>query len=283
MDTNKKNNFSEMVGNILLNEAIENSPAGIERRKKVNLWLEEFEKKRLEFGDDFSELDKYLLSEKGKFYEKKIFASRKKNFEDAAFFQEVIKTIDGLRKEYQEHPNNIAGQNIKKDGGEEAIETSYPVTPTLTEVKSSPDEIFLPLPENFSQITYTASISKDELLSDFMILNTEKNPINDKPFMEEQDVVELLNKTFTIFGCIPTSGKYFSINLLEGQRYILPNFIHKIYTKYELQSRGNKKKYALFIKSNFELYKDDKLDSLYDIMRLQKNVLFQIYLPQKKK
>ena len=102
-----------------------------------------------------------------------------------------------------------------------------------------------------------------------MILAAEKNNINNEPYMTKQDVEELVHKNFSIFQSQP-NGKYFTINLKYNQKIRLKYFMQQFYQKFERKPQGNKMKYVNFLIHNFDLFKDDKPNTLYKNMGSKK-------------
>jgi hypothetical protein len=95
--------------------------------------------------------------------------------------------------------------------------------------------------------------------------------------MSEVDVEELVKKNFAVFNSVPT-GKYFAINLTKREKGKLRYFLQQFYLRYEGIAKA-KNKYALFLKWNFELFKNDSLQSILTNM---KNKQPKDYIPTKK-
>jgi hypothetical protein len=115
---------------------------------------------------------------------------------------------------------------------------------------------------SFRQIDCNAN--KAATLDHFMRLCTKKNEINGKPYMEESDVIELLNNNFKVFKR-PPKFQYFDINLTKRQKGKLRYFVYEFYNKYASNSR-DKILYAWFIKNNFKQFKDDT------VINIQRNM-----------
>ena len=250
----------------------------ISRQRKRNTYIDTLVEKLSPLEDDLPKINQFFDSEIKKI-KKEIFITKEKGgnqelklAEDKLDFAFKF-NIYYLKRFKDEEKVEMMNKEVETGNTNFDSKISTPENIQENEFESQP-------PNSFEQINYSALISKEELLSDFMLLSTGMNPKNNEPIMEEKEVHELLEKNFKAFGKVTTIHKYFSINLLEGQKYILPNFIFKIYHKYEKRLRGNKEKYALFIKNNFELYKDDDLESLTDIIRYQEPTKFQINLPK---
>ena len=116
-----------------------------------------------------------------------------------------------------------------------------------------------PLPAGFSQIDCSAT--KEEILSFFLILTKEKNNRNNEPFMISEDVTELVENNFKVFGESST-GRVFDINLLYRQKSTFTTFVYRFYEKYAAFDGYKKKDYANFLIWNFTNYKNDKRSSL---------------------
>jgi hypothetical protein len=129
------------------------------------------------------------------------------------------------------------------------------------DIKENEDKI-TPLPQGFMQITCKAD--KEQILDYFMILSKERNKSNMKPYMDAKDIKGLVEKNFIAFKCKPT-GRYFPINLNLKQKGMMRDFITQFYKKYE-DNIQVKEKYACFLIHNFEIFKDDKLESLVSNM-----------------
>lgn len=114
------------------------------------------------------------------------------------------------------------------------------------------------LPQDFEQITNLAT--RQEILDFFLILAKDKNEVNDKPYMEEKEIIELCEKNFSAFNCKPT-GKYFDINLTQKQKVRLRYFIYQFFSKYEGEQHKNKILYARLIVNNFNNFKNTTASS----------------------
>ena len=134
-----------------------------------------------------------------------------------------------------------------------------------------------PLPEGFSQIDCSAT--KEEILAFFLILTKEKNNRNNEPFMISEDVTDLVENNFKVFGESST-GRVFDINLLYRQKKSFTTFVYQFYDKYAALDGYKKMDYSNFLIWNFTNYKDDKRSSLESNMTPSKeakgNDLIQI-------
>ena len=112
----------------------------------------------------------------------------------------------------------------------------------------------LPLPEGFKKIKCYAS--KEQIIAYFSILSQELNPSNNKPYMCQNDVDELVRNNFVVFKDNPT-GKIFELNLSKRQKGVLRYFVYQFFLKYEMDQISNKMKYVHFLIWNFTLFNDD--------------------------
>lgn len=281
----KKKSFSEIAEGILAFQRIEATPEGIERRAKINLYKKEITQKLFDFEkDDFRKI--YFLEDEKNRLEEEYHHSRNLQKRDNATLCEMkIKEVINHQKFYMDRvgeDNYAAMKKIIEEGVITENDTSaaisheevLPNDKTGIAENHEPEEIIEPLPEGFAQITYSSQISKEKLRSDFMLLSTEKNPRNNKPFMEEKDIEELLDKNFAIFGLEKPNGKYFPINLKQTQKYILRTFMYYIFYKYEIIHKQNKEKYARFLVHNFELFKTETPKTLATNIRNRDMVNF---------
>lgn len=264
----KKKSFSEITEGILAIQRIEATPAGKERRTKINFYKQEIANKLSEFNND-SRRVYFLEQEKNRLEEEHLHSRIQWKSDNATLskmkLQEVINRYLKFYMDRVGEDNYVAMKKIIEEGVITKNDTSAAISheevlsTDKTEVAENhePEEITEPLPEGFAQITYSTQISKEKLRGDFMLLSTEKNPLNNKPFMEEKVIDELLDKNFAIFGLEKPNGKYFPINLLETQKYILRTFMYYIFYKYEIIHKKNKQKYARFLVHNFELFKTE--------------------------
>lgn len=114
------------------------------------------------------------------------------------------------------------------------------------------------LPENFLQIDCNAD--QKAILEYFMRLASRKNELNNKPYMSEEDVTELLHNNFKVFKCKP-KHRYYEINLTKRQKGRLRYLVYEFYEKYATNSR-DKVMFGYFLINNFELFKDDPIHSI---------------------
>ena len=135
------------------------------------------------------------------------------------------------------------------------------------------------LPPGFRQIECDAT--KEQISFFFSNLATENNPTNDQPYMKQNDIDELIEKNFLIFGKDPT-GKYFDINLTHRQKGKLKCFILEFYEKYEAGRIGTKMKYVNFLRWNFELFKNDNPHTLNGNMNTSKKPSQKTRIPTTK-
>ena len=208
---------------------------------------------------------RHLYSEKRTYEEKIIKANINKNGYDRIFFLELIETIvnplidqwETAVKLEKALPINIPILELSKVQSK-VEKSSIPVTPknmdTVLELGSIVSDQYLILPAGFTQIKCDAT--KEQVSFFFSKLATETNPINGKAYMKQNDIDELIEKNFLLFGKNP-SGKYFDINLTLRQKGLLRCFVFEFYEKYEASRIGTKMKYVNFLRWNFELFKND--------------------------
>jgi hypothetical protein len=182
-----------------------------------------------------------------------ILAKGKGERMDVSYYETILnKVIYPLLDLYEKKPKTNESEILIKQ--EELTDHLSAANPSKTPPVVSHDIIFPELPENFAQIECEAKKEKIEKI--FMVLCSEKNPVNKRPFMEREAVEELLRKNFTVFGCQPT-GRYFPINLNGNQKVLLRYFMYEVYQKLEINLVGTKYKYVNFLIHNFEIFKND--------------------------
>lgn len=288
----KKKSFSETAEGILANLRIEATPEGKERRAKVNLYKKEIENRLSEFSNDSRKIY-FLKQEKNRVEEEHLhFRIQRKSDNATLSKMKLQEVINECLKFYKDRvgEDNYAGmkkiieESVITENDSAAISQEKVLSTDKMEVAENhePEELTEPLPEGFAQITYSTQISKEKLRSDFMLLSTEKNPVNNKPFMEEKDIEELLDNNFAIFGLEKPNGKYFPINLIANQKYILRTFMYYIFYKYEIIHKQNKQKYASFLVHNFELFKTETPKILATNIRNRDMVNFVKLRPKNK-
>jgi len=130
--------------------------------------------------------------------------------------------------------------------------------------------------EGFAQIECNAT--KEQIMHYFMSLANEKNDSFNKCYMAKRDVEEFVKKNFAIFKCLPT-GKYFPINLTISQKGRLRRFVSEFNLEFGLKTVSQNRNYALLLIHNFEIFKDDKLDSLVNNMQLKKGPVEKNRIP----
>lgn len=155
---------------------------------------------------------------------------------------------------------------IKVVEPEDSIRTKEELETVSVLDKPEETESRIPLPDNFSQFTYSASVTREHLYNDFLLLNNTINPVTHKPFMEIGKIKALLKKNFQVFKSKP-NGNYFELSLDEDQKYIMRNFMYQIYKKYKRFGSNKKTDYASFLINNFELFLNAKPKTLSKNMR----------------
>jgi len=240
-------------------------------KQELQKYLSKLKSKLIELNDNIEAKYFFLVKEKGLYEEKFIEAKAERlGFERKLYrkiideliqpylmrFENELKSLKNIPKSQKDTntsisskpliiENNLNVKNIQKNELEENIVL---VQPNLN----------VKLPSEFKQITCHAS--KEQILKYFMILSKENNKSNLIPYMNEQDIKELVEKNFAVFNCPPTN-KYFPINLNGKQKEILMDFIKQFYESYEPNIQI-KEKYVYFLIHNFELFKNNKFSSL---------------------
>jgi hypothetical protein len=227
---------------------------------------------KIEKFNDPGEICRFLIKEKGKYNGKVIEANFNKNGYIEKDYQAVInQIIDPLLKHYElvlafEKKNPSIKQTVSapiitkpvivKNG--HIINTN----PLHEKQKNSSTNIKAEdkLPDGFKQIESDAT--KEEIVNYFMIFSKEKNPKTDEFYMKKSDVEEFVKKNFLIFGS-PPINKYFPIAINPfTQKAALRYFIYQFFMKYDCKKSADKMKYVKLLINNFEVFKDDDLESL---------------------
>lgn len=276
----KKKSFSEIAEGILAFQRIEATPEGIERRAKINLYKKEITQKLFDFEkDDFRKI--YFLEDEKNRLEEEYHHSRNLQKRDNATLCEMkIKEVINHLKFYMDRvgeDNYAAMKKIIEEGviteNDTSAAISYeevlPNDKTGIAENHEPEEIIEPLPEGFTQFTYSASVKQEHLFNDFQLLNNTINPVTHKPFMEIGKIKALLKKNFQVFKSKPIDD-YFELSLEEDQKYIMRNFMYQIYKKYKRFGSNKKTDYASFLINNFELFLNAKPKTLSKNMRKEK-------------
>lgn len=264
----------------------------LEMIKEKNLlnYLNGLEKSVDEIKDEKA-ICEFLNSEKKECSAKLIRATIKKDGQDVKYYQSAINNIleplyNYWRSELDFKTNFGTVKEISS--GKNLVESEITDVTVANKIniktkiiepeKSIPLIELIPhLPPEFLQIAIK-DLSGETILHYFMILATEKNNINNEPYMTKQDVIELVKKNFSVFKSQPT-GKYFTINLNNNQKIRLRYFIQQFYQKFERNPQGNKMKYVNFLIYNFDLFKDDKPGSLYKNMGSAKKPIPENIIP----
>jgi hypothetical protein len=239
------------------------------RRKNLEVYYSAVKKKLDEFKDDTKMLE-FLFYEKGKINSKIIEANIKRDKGEKIYFESAINIIiDPLIEHYKNwlsfkktipELNKPNSPEISLQEKNENIQDKSEI-PDLDSKQEAPDSLFtkeeiaIELPKEFQQIDCKAN--KEEIVSYFMRLVNKKNEVNGKPYMNEADVVKLLNNNFKIFNCKPIF-QYFPINLTARQKGQLRYFVYDFYNKFTCNTQ-DKIRYAYFLIHNFELFKNDSL------------------------
>jgi hypothetical protein len=161
---------------------------------------------------------------------------------------------------------------MKKLAAEEVVETNsknevikqVTVEIELSTSQESNSYITTKPSDVFQQIDCNAS--KKVILAYFLILAKEKNSKGEY-YMKKEDVVELVNNLFSVFGK-SGSQKYYPINLPKKATLIY--FMHCFYLKFDNLESQNKMKYVQFLINCFEEFKNDNPDILSSNMSQSK-------------
>ena len=211
----------------------------------------------------------FLMKEKANCEDKIIRAKIESDVITEKDYEKVIRQfIEPLIRRYKEwivfekeHPISVATEN----GQLGVIETSKEKVELIriAEVNDSVvqnESVILSLPKGFAKISCDAS--KEQISNFFSILTKVNNPINGKPYLNQDCVNELVKNNFEIFLNTTPTGKCFELNLMEHQKGVLRYFIYEFYTKYEISQIGTKMKYVNFLIWNFSLFKNDNPKNL---------------------
>lgn len=116
-------------------------------------------------------------------------------------------------------------------------------------------------------------LSLEQITNLFKRLYYNNNPINGKPFMLMKDIDLLLKINFEGFSDEKVPASYISLNIIHGkQTKLFYSFIYHFYQRNERHFNGAKMSYALFIKNNFEYFKDHDLTNLYKNIKADKTL-----------
>lgn len=272
--------FLQWMNNVELQLYLGSRPEVLEQKKRFVLYRDDIQKRIKEFNTDYAAIYGYLLSENARVDEERFHAKIGKKPDEEKILQKITsEVLEPYIEYYKEAADKFEISATKKSNVELS---NYNIIDVETKSPEALDEeITLQLPDNFSQITYSNPITKEELLSDFMLLNNSINPKTRKPFMEVAAIKGLLKKNFEIFKSKP-NGNYFEISLEQDQKYIMWNFMYQIYKKYERFPLNNKMKYAYFLKYNFELFMKDTPNSIETNMRKKSSGRFSIKVLERK-
>lgn len=106
-------------------------------------------------------------------------------------------------------------------------------------------------------------LTLEQITNWFNRLYHNNNPINGKPFMLKKDIDLLLKLNFEGFSDEKVPATYIELNIDHRKQTILfYSFIYHFYKKNERNYGGTKMSYALFIKNNFEYFKNHDLPNL---------------------
>jgi hypothetical protein len=239
------------------------------KRKDLKAYFYKIKNKAIEFNDDAKMLV-FLLSEKNKNNDKIIQAKIEKNDLDRKYCESLLKIIIDpyiedtksrilLRETVPGLKGIKAPEKSLNDEYENRKIQNDALIPDKTsenqDSSSSGKEISIKLPDEFQQIKCKAN--KNEIIDFFMRLANKKNEIYNKPYLEEAEVMKLLDKNFKIFNQTPI-GLYFPLNLTRRQKGRLSLFMYQFYNRYSYNLQ-DKDRYAYFLIHNFELFKDDSL------------------------
>lgn len=236
-------------------------------------YFNEIQTKIVELNDS-ADICRLLLTEKRKYGAKVIDAKIRKNGYDEKDYQAVIdKIIEPLFKHWESElefekkiplaKQIIPDANIKEPKNNENMQpveiNKLKQIQRFENVVSEVIEKTPELPAGFKQIKCDAS--KEEILYFFMILAKEKNSFNDDFYMKEEDIIKFVKKNFFVFHFPPTE-KYFSLNLLPEQKGRLVYFMFQFHLKYDRKLANTKMKYVMLLINNFEVFKNDKPETL---------------------
>ena len=125
------------------------------------------------------------------------------------------------------------------------------------------------------------NLSKTIISEHFNKLNNFKNELNNQVYLSRDDVEQLLCQAFEGYSDKPTDHKLISLNLTNKQFGIFYCFIYQFYSKNETKRVGTKRKYAHFLKDNFENFNQLEIDTLYSSIRLNNDLESNIDLLKK--
>jgi hypothetical protein len=126
-------------------------------------------------------------------------------------------------------------------------------------------------------------LSKEEVKNFFYKLSVYKNELDNKPYLSEVDVEQLLAQAFEDFTDKKVNHRLLNLNFNKRQLAIFYTFIYQFYSKNENNRAGTKKKYAYFLKENFVNFKQVDIDTLYSSIRLNNELENSVDLLKKSK
>ena len=223
------------------------------RSKKRDSYIDALNEDISALKEDSSGILQFLQSEKNRIQKDSFIAKLKNKGQDILLLSDQQDVLIAFNNHHTNHFEDL-NNNFLITKVEAANTNSVIKEPT-----SSQEDTIEELPKDFAQIKCDAE--KEYIEKFFMVLSKAKNPLNHDPFMQENDVRELLEKNFIIFEK-KASAKYFPINLIKNQKIILRYFMFQFYQKAEINFTGPKYKYANFLIHNFDIFKDDKLKTL---------------------
>ena len=174
--------------------------------------------------------------------------------------------------------------SMTNDSKPNISDTNLNITNTeLDRLNSNLSELKLENETPLPTIKLRVKRSKEEVRSFFMKLAVFKNELNNKPYLPEKEVEQLLAQGFEDYSKEEIQHRLLDLNLTNKQFAIMYTFIYQFYSKSENNRAGTKKKYAYFLKDNFTNFNHLDIDTLYSSIRLNNQLQNSIDLLKKNK
>lgn len=212
----------------------------------------------------------FLISEKQKLRGE--IPKHKKNFEDRNLAEKSLELILRKIEDCEERIENRKKHPIQQKEISIPTKIEKPVViESKIKVPVIEDLTIDPAPETMDDISVSSEsiifdqisckAEKEEILAYFMVLSKAINPSNARPYMSVAEITKMMNKSFTVFECAPTSG-FITINASRQEKGILLEFMYNFYYRYDQHIKNGKPKYAYFLKCNFEIFANDTIKNI---------------------